>query len=293
VGYPNVGKSSVINVLCKKKLVGVAAQPGKTKHFQTIYLEKELLLCDCPGLVFPNFTSSRSEMVCNGVLPIDNIRDYLSPTQFLVERIPKYVFELIYHIKIDFPTPTAPQLLQALGKQRGYLTGGATPAEAKCCKLILKDFVNGKILYCELPPDYVPNPEKPIIQYNQFTPEELATLQIKIFDEVLTDEKLEVLEEFKGKEEPKFFDSQKEQITLEDLDLEDIELLQQGRTVKGIKITKQQKRDIKFALQRGDPIDIRNYLQGGFPNQTGAKSCGKFADSNYKKSNITLNPLNE
>lgn len=32
-GYPNVGKSSLVNVLCKKKLVGVAAMPGKTKHF--------------------------------------------------------------------------------------------------------------------------------------------------------------------------------------------------------------------------------------------------------------------
>jgi large subunit GTPase 1 len=33
IGYPNVGKSSVINVLCGKKLVGVANRPGKTKHF--------------------------------------------------------------------------------------------------------------------------------------------------------------------------------------------------------------------------------------------------------------------
>lgn len=32
VGYPNVGKSSIINVLCKKKRVGVAPKPGKTKH---------------------------------------------------------------------------------------------------------------------------------------------------------------------------------------------------------------------------------------------------------------------
>ena len=63
VGYPNVGKSSVINVLLKEKKVGVAAQPGKTKHFQTIFFEKDLVFCDCPGLVFPNFTSNRSQMV--------------------------------------------------------------------------------------------------------------------------------------------------------------------------------------------------------------------------------------
>ena len=39
---PNVGKSSVVNVLSKKKLVGVGKMPGKTKHFQTIMLEPEL-----------------------------------------------------------------------------------------------------------------------------------------------------------------------------------------------------------------------------------------------------------
>lgn len=60
VGYPNVGKSSVINVLCGKKLVGVDSRPGKTKNFQTIFLEKDLLLCDCPGLVFPSVVSSKA-----------------------------------------------------------------------------------------------------------------------------------------------------------------------------------------------------------------------------------------
>ena len=37
VGYPNVGKSSVINVLIQDKKVSVSATPGKTKHFQTLY----------------------------------------------------------------------------------------------------------------------------------------------------------------------------------------------------------------------------------------------------------------
>ena len=71
IGYPNVGKSSIINVLMKNKKVGVAAMPGKTKHYQTIFLppeerltlgEKSICLMDCPGLVFPSFTSSKSEM---------------------------------------------------------------------------------------------------------------------------------------------------------------------------------------------------------------------------------------
>lgn len=100
VGFPNVGKSSVINVLCGIKRVGVADRPGKTKHFQTLILDDEICLCDCPGLVFPSFANSRAEMMCCGVLNIDTIRDYLSPIQLIMSRIPKEVLEAQYKIKL-------------------------------------------------------------------------------------------------------------------------------------------------------------------------------------------------
>ena len=76
IGYPNVGKSSVINVLLgvtakthTKQRVAVGSTPGKTKHFQTLKLTESLTLCDCPGLVFPSFVNSKAEMVCNGCCP--------------------------------------------------------------------------------------------------------------------------------------------------------------------------------------------------------------------------------
>jgi len=58
VGFPNVGKSSVINVIMDEKKVGVASMPGKTKHYQTLFLNNDKAFClvDCPGLVFPSFT---------------------------------------------------------------------------------------------------------------------------------------------------------------------------------------------------------------------------------------------
>ena len=93
VGYPNVGKSSVINVLCGIKRVGVANRPGKTKHFQTLNLDDDLCLCDCPGLVFPSFANSKAEMMTCGVLNVDTMRDYVSPVQLIMSRVPKEVLE--------------------------------------------------------------------------------------------------------------------------------------------------------------------------------------------------------
>jgi len=103
IGYPNVGKSSLINVLCGRKRVGVAAMPGKTKHFQTLLLEddaRDICLVDCPGLVFPSFANSKAEMYCCGVLPIQNIREYLSPVSLIISRVPKEVLEKHYKIKL-------------------------------------------------------------------------------------------------------------------------------------------------------------------------------------------------
>ena len=100
VGYPNVGKSSTINALIGEKKVSVSSTPGKTKHFQTIHLSPTLVLCDCPGLVFPQFATTKADLVCDGVLPIDQMREYSAPTALVVKRIPKEVLEATYGLSI-------------------------------------------------------------------------------------------------------------------------------------------------------------------------------------------------
>lgn len=44
---------------------------------QTLYVEPGLCLCDCPGLVMPSFVSTKAEMICCGILPIDQMRDHV------------------------------------------------------------------------------------------------------------------------------------------------------------------------------------------------------------------------
>ncbi|CDF88911.1 ZYBA0S03-04786g1_1 [Zygosaccharomyces bailii CLIB 213] len=162
VGYPNVGKSSTINSLVGAKKVSVSSTPGKTKHFQTIKISDSVTLCDCPGLVFPNFAYVKGELVCNGVLPIDQLRDYVGPCTLVAERIPKYFMEAVYGLHIDTHSANgtdkgqnynAQELLTAYARNRGFMTQGYGSAdESRASRYILKDYVNGKLLYVNPPP---------------------------------------------------------------------------------------------------------------------------------------------
>lgn len=87
VGFPNVGKSSTINALIGAKKVSVAPTPGHTKHFQTLILGDDMVLCDCPGLVFPTFVHNKATLVVNGVIPIDTLRDYVSPVDVVAQLV--------------------------------------------------------------------------------------------------------------------------------------------------------------------------------------------------------------
>eukprot|EP00347_Sterkiella_histriomuscorum_P015203 403357921 len=167
VGYPNVGKSSVINVICQKKRVGVANMPGKTKHFQTLNMEDNMCLCDCPGLVFPSFTNSKAEMMCCGVLPIDTMKDYVSPISLIINRVPREVLESYY--KVHLPPKnskkyTASIFLSIYGAKKGYVTGRGIPNEAQAARIVLKDYNSGKLLFVHLRPDYILETHGPIQQ---------------------------------------------------------------------------------------------------------------------------------
>ncbi|KAL5003155.1 hypothetical protein BDV10DRAFT_67405 [Aspergillus recurvatus] len=171
VGYPNVGKSSTINALLGAKKVSVSSTPGKTKHFQTLYLSPEIMLCDCPGLVFPNFASTKAELVVNGVLPIDQQREFTGPAGLVAKRIPKHFLEDVYGVTIHTRPieeggtgePTAHDLLRAYARARGFATTGqGQPDESRAARYILKDYVNGKLLFCHPPPVNEAEGEEPV-----------------------------------------------------------------------------------------------------------------------------------
>ena len=71
IGYPNVGKSSIINTLKKKKVCKVAPIPGETKVWQYVTLMRKLFLIDCPGVVY-NVGDTENEIILKGVVSPKN-----------------------------------------------------------------------------------------------------------------------------------------------------------------------------------------------------------------------------
>ncbi|CAM9946536.1 unnamed protein product, partial [Phaeothamnion confervicola] len=89
LGNPNVGKSSLLNTLLGKKKVSTSATPGHTKHMQTHFLCRTVLLCDCPGVIFPQTGVPRplqaSACVVFGSYPIAQMREPFAVVRYVAE----------------------------------------------------------------------------------------------------------------------------------------------------------------------------------------------------------------
>lgn len=67
IGYPNVGKSSIVNTLRKKKVCKTAPIAGETKVWQYVTLMRRIFLIDCPGVVQPQ-GDSETQIILKGVV---------------------------------------------------------------------------------------------------------------------------------------------------------------------------------------------------------------------------------
>jgi len=153
IGHPNVGKSSLINSLLGKKLVSVSRTPGHTKHFQTIFLTKNVRLCDCPGLVFPSKVPKPLQILM-GSFPISQVREPYSVVGYLAARLD---LPEILNIKLDEEEESwsAYSICSGWAELRKYTTARTSrPDTYRAANQILRMALEGKICLAFEPPHF-------------------------------------------------------------------------------------------------------------------------------------------
>lgn len=171
VGYPNVGKSSLINSLKRSRACGVAAMPGKTRVAQEVILDKGVKIIDCPGVVLEDFGRAhegvenrrrQAEIMLRNCIKPELVEDPTAPVEVIIERADPALLCKLYNI----PSFTdLRDLLIKIALTRGRLGKGGIPDLQGAALQILRDWNSGKIPYFTRPPAVHPaNAPAPVVE---------------------------------------------------------------------------------------------------------------------------------
>ncbi|KAM9267899.1 nucleolar GTP-binding protein 2 isoform 2-T2 [Morus bassanus] len=160
IGYPNVGKSSVINTLRSKKVCNVAPIAGETKVWQYITLMRRIFLIDCPGVVYPS-GDTETDIVLKGVVQVEKIKSPEDHISAVLERAkPEYIRKTY---KIDSWKDTE-EFLEKLASRTGKLLKGGEPDVQTVSKMVLNDWQRGRIPFFVKPPNAETAPQPPALE---------------------------------------------------------------------------------------------------------------------------------
>lgn len=162
VGIPNVGKSTFINRVAKRKAAAASDRPGVTRGRQWITIERGLELLDTPGILWPKFESQTvgENLAFTGAVK-DEILDRETLAANLMLRLAEtYPDRLAERYKITCETDMSGfDLLSAAARRRGFLVSGGELDLERMAAVLLDEFRGGKLgrITLELPPDMEKN----------------------------------------------------------------------------------------------------------------------------------------
>ena len=147
VGVPNVGKSTLINVLMERSVAAVGDKPAITKAQQHVVMKSGMKLTDSPGIMWPKieYEACALRLAFAGSIP-DTAVDYLSVGMFGAGLLlADYRDLLIARFKLS-PVPASPEaLLEAIGRRRGGLRPGGVVDLHKAAEVFVHEFRSGAI----------------------------------------------------------------------------------------------------------------------------------------------------
>lgn len=158
VGIPNVGKSSLLNKLSRKRSAQTGDRPGVTKGKQWVKLRGDIELLDTPGILWPKFDDQRVALNLAFTRAIkDEILDIETLALKLIERLSEIAPEkLMQRYKLDKIYDLGIDTMDAIGRKRGLIMGNKELDYTRIATTVLNEFRDGKIgkIILETPEDF-------------------------------------------------------------------------------------------------------------------------------------------
>lgn len=141
VGYPNVGKSSVINALSGRGAARTSSESGYTKGLQKIKVDNKILLLDTPG-VFPWKEKDTAKHGKTGAIDFAKIKDPEYVTLKLIEEEKERIKK---HYSVEAKKDDAEEILEEIAYKLKKLSRGGLPDLDAAARAVLKEWQAGKI----------------------------------------------------------------------------------------------------------------------------------------------------
>jgi len=147
IGYPNAGKSSVINLIARRGTASISKHAGHTKGLQKIRLIEDVLLIDTPGVIPESLYASddkqkRIRDTKLGARTYSNVRDPEIVVHALMQDHAQKI-ESFYEIESHADSEV---LLEELGRKKKFLSKGGVVDTDRTARLVLRDWQDGKIM---------------------------------------------------------------------------------------------------------------------------------------------------
>ncbi|VVB79782.1 GTPase Der [uncultured archaeon] len=146
IGYPNTGKSSLINVLVGKNAAGVGSDAGFTRGMQKVKLTSDIVLIDSPGVIPKDqYSQIKTDKITKntkvGGRSYSQVRNPEDVVHLIMTDHPGILEE---HYKLD-TKGDVDELLDRLGRKKGILKRGGEPNTDLVARNVLKEWQTGKI----------------------------------------------------------------------------------------------------------------------------------------------------